>query len=390
MGLIESWQQNRERIAQGVGDSVTKVREKNLIVDGATKVACYIAEFHPDNYNQTTPFLRALIDSTCRAINEPGLLPRPEPQFNGGQCDTFDYTVTVTFDRFFNGDFVQEQTFVFNAVPGAVLGAVARQTPNDPRLIEIHVISSNPPANPAVTDRPIGGAGISAEITNVTVEPADSSDADICGDPKPPDRPPTGDVPPEEKRFTVNFDGDDVTFDLDLDSMTGTSLTFVNNDFDVTINLDGFSTDDSDTSSGGGGAGGAGGDGTTSEEEEPRFRSKKTFKPEELEETPVGIEVEEVEEEDETIEFVTVTVVGLPDSGRTYVSQNPEDIHMNAAYLRWTGAGEGAGFSYPDIAIRRLQTVHRRPDEAGGYRVYAVNGATISVSTYSEIVGDDE
>lgn len=99
---------------------------------------------------------------------------------------------------------------------------------------------------------------------------------------------------------------------------------------------------------------------------------------------------EQAEEEDVSVEYLTVTVTTPPCSGRTYVSSNPDNVHFNAAYLRWTGTGGGAEFDFPDIPIRRLKTLHRRPDDAGGYKIYAVNGASIAVTKFMKQAEEEE
>jgi len=369
MGLIESWQENRDRIAEEIGGSVTKVRERSLIVDGATKVFCYIAEFHPDNYNQASPFFRSLLDSTCKAKGEEGLTPRPDPVFIGGQCPGIQYEVLVEADSNFNGGANQPRSsrlIVFGPIERLFIG---RDSPvNDPRILALQCFARDAFGEEKYFGDVYGGVGWNAEITSVVINRSDGL-LDDCGDVGQEERPTTDPVPEAEKQFNVVFDDDVMVFDLDLSTPIENRMVFINNDFNVVVDLDGFKTE--------------------TEPEKPVAvddpgGDTTTFDPEELDKTPVLEEGEEVEEENETIEFVTVTVTKLPDSGRTYLSQRSSDIHMNAAYLRWMGTGEGREFSYPDIAIRRIKTVHKRPDEAGSYRVYAVNGAKISVDTYTE------
>lgn len=371
MGLIESWQENRDRIAEEIGGSVTKVRERSLIVDGATKVFCYIAEFHPDNYNQASPFFRSLLDSTCKAKGEGGLTPRPDT-FVGGQCDAL-YRVYITARKTFTntGEFIQEREVYLSIHPGPINKVYIEYQPIERGFTGVFaIIEASPPDEPYRDDRPLGGNNISEEIISTRIV-RDDGQPDECGDPDLPERPSTEPIPEAEKHFNVTFDDDVMVFDLDLSAPIENRLVFINNDFNVVVDLDGFKTE--------------------TEPEKPTVvddpGGKTTvFKPEELDKTPVLEEGEEVEEENEEVEFVTVTVTKLPDSGRTYLSENADDIHINAAYLRWMGTGDGARFSYPDIAIRRLKTVHKRPDEAGAYRVYAVNGAKISVDSYTEKV----
>jgi len=369
MGLIESWQENRDRIAEEIGGSVTKVRERSLIVDGATKVFCYIAEYHPDNYNNASPFFRSLLDSTCKAKGEEGITPRPDP-FVGGQCDT-SYRVYITTRRSWTntGEFISEREINLSVHPGPINDVFVEFQPIERGFTGIFaVVLASPPEGPYRWEQMIGGNNITEEILSTRIVREDGQ-ADECGDPDLPERPTTEPVPEAEKQFNVVFDDDVMVFDLDLSVPIENRMVFVNNDFNLVVDLDGFKTE------------------TEPEKpvavDDPGGKTT-TFAPEELDKTPVLEEGEEVEEENAEIEFVTVTVTKLPDSGRTYVSENADDIHMNAAYLRWMGTGDGARFSYPDIAIRRIRTVHKRPDEAGAYRIYAVNGAKISVDIYTE------
>ena len=382
MGLIESWQQNRERIASEIGDSVEKVRERSFVVDGATKVLCYIAEFHPDNYNRTTPFLRSLIDSTCRASGEAGLPARP-PSFEGGQCDAL-YQVYATLRRTFTntGEFIQEREVNLSAHPGPIDDVFIEYQPIERGFTGVFaIILASPPEGPYRDDRRQGGNNISEELLSVRIERIDGQ-PDDCGNHGPTDRPPSAPIPEEETQFDVPLDGGDMTFVLNQNTFEGTRIEFNNADFDIVVDLDGFKTEtDAEKPV-------TQPDDSVTEEEEEEEETK--FAPEKLVEVVVAEEEEEVEEEGVTFDFLAVTVTTFPDAGRTYVSANPSDIHFNAAYLRWMGSGDGKGFSYPDIPIRRVQTVHPRPDNVDGYRIYAVNGAKISVITYTENQGEEE
>lgn len=210
------------------------------IADAARKTYCGLYSNNPGwifvKNNFTLPIVKRMSDDLCGDFPPP---PPPVPApFTGGQCEGETYRVSVTFDRYFNGNFVQEQTFVFNGVPASIQGATTDRDPNDPRIGRIIVLTSNPPDNEAVTKRPYGGVGVTADNLRVSVEIEGGGD-DNCGDPDfepyPIDPPPQ----PADLNQTItitNNNGD--TFDYD------TSVV-VNNDgypsFPTTININSLS-----------------------------------------------------------------------------------------------------------------------------------------------------
>lgn len=89
-------------------------------------------------------------------------------------------------------------------------------------------------------------------------------------------------------------------------------------------------------------------------------------------------DIVEKEETDPTIEAVLVDVIALPKKGKTIVLPNPADNTFFAGYFSWMNGDYRA----PEEPVRKSKNFFVKPQWATGYRVYTVNLARISVSTF--------
>lgn len=98
---------------------------------------------------------------------------------------------------------------------------------------------------------------------------------------------------------------------------------------------------------------------------------------EDLEEE-VTEEVEDKEEEDDKLKAVAVTVVEVPKKGKTIVLPNADDNTFFAGYFSWTLDG----YRGVEMPIRKRKNIFVKPEWASGYRVYRVNLAVLSITTF--------
>ena len=96
-----------------------------------------------------------------------------------------------------------------------------------------------------------------------------------------------------------------------------------------------------------------------------------------------GDESPETEEEQETnpaIEWVLVDIARPPLRSKTILQSNSSDNTYFAGYLGWTLATKQGSYRYTEQPIRKSKSAFKKPPEADGYRVYAVNGATLRIT----------
>lgn len=191
--------------------------------------------------------------------------------------------------------------------------------------------------------------------------------------------------PSTTKNVTVYFEDNRVeNFDVTIDSDPDGSYRYpINVDvggINVNISYGGM---DIDFDGGGGSSGGDGGGGTTT-----------TFLPNPNDQDyvvspPPGVaedeEIEEVEVEDEEIDWVLVTITTPPSGGKTILQSNPENNDYFAGYFAWV-LTEGGVYWLEQKPIRKIRQAFRAPENISGYRIYAVNDAKLQARQYTQII----
>jgi len=100
-------------------------------------------------------------------------------------------------------------------------------------------------------------------------------------------------------------------------------------------------------------------------------------------------ELEEVEVEDEEIDWVLITITSFPINGKTILHNNPTDNDYFAGYFSWTIKDKGT-FRLEQQAIRKQYTAFKAPENISGYRMYAVNGARLTLKEYKQVIPGEE
>jgi len=374
MGIVKTWVEVNESVGNAVGDGIVD------LANGIATGACSLLNKYP-NALPLVPYARGFVNGVCSSIGQP--LPEASVPFQGGQCEGVSYRVFIEYTFGTTGtDETQDRAEILTTVTGAIVSFTDNGNSDASSILVNVKTTGNPGGTNYFKNLGFGSELVPGTLT-VTFPPVNPSE-DVCGDP-PSQLPPDPPIDPADfnQPITVNeynSNGDIINSDTYVVNYDSADFS----QFDFTLNVGGMpvQVDIDGINIGGGGTG----EGQKSSEERKDIADKcgggGVFNPEDL----VEIEGEETEEEIEIeaseIEYLLIDVTEPPDSGRTYVSDNSENIHFNAAYLRWTGFNEGQGYSFPDIPIRRLQTIHKRPDDAGGYVAYAVNGAKIRISKF--------
>ena len=323
MSIIETWKQGRERIARQAGEQLNEIAEENLLVDGALDVACYVAEFHPDNYNQTTPFLRSLIDSTCRAYGRTGLPPRESAtSFTGGQCVGSTYQVTFQFERYQGNTLAQTGERNFIRVPGAIQAVIGGYASDDPPVAIAKIVIDPDPPNKGITEIPLGGINDRIVITGVQVAVEDGQ-PDNCGNPPLSDRPDSGQVPKEGRCFSVEFDGEQIELCLNEETLPGSKFCFESENLIICISEEGISVEQKPDI-----------DEIPFDEENFDEKDAECTPPEDIEaetngEPPEGVTV--CEGETEELKWLLTTITKFSDTSKIIAHKDPAQYRL----LRW-------------------------------------------------------
>lgn len=374
MGIIKTWSEVNEAVGAAVGDG---------IVDAAVGIAngaCNILSKYPNAF-PLVPYARGFVKGVCSNVGQE--IPEADVTFEGGQCPV-RYIISVVYDLIPQGETASEErtTAAFASFSGPITAIDTDYSVNGGVIIVTAFSASSPQGSTSTINLPNGSSLVDGSVQPIVAR-VDGLE-DNCGD-SAPQLPPDAPVDPAD--FTPNITVNEYNEAGDVINTENYQVDFNNTDlsqFDFSLEVGGMTVN---VDVGGINIGG----GSPGEGQKPSQERKDiadncggggVFSPEELVEEEGEETEEEVEAEASEVEYLLITVTELPDSGRTYVSDNPENIQFNAAYLRWTGFNEGQGYSFPDIPVRRLRTIHKRPDDAGGYVAYAVNGAKIRISKF--------
>lgn len=341
------------------------------IIEGA----CNLRTKYPKRFNRgglLSPVMNALCDG--RGYDNPPPIPPPLP-FAGGRClgEAYDAHITAITT---NSDGTTSSRKSTALCIGEIVDIRIAQAETGDDTRGLLVITDNGPSSPrdrVISTYPVRPA--TTRISKIEIFGADGAlDDGRCDPPSGyPDDPPDNDGDfdttvtvdtypdkPDGEREPVDVD---ITYDRDNEGgnricgeaggvrfcITSTGIES-GNDAEETVG------DDTD----GGGA-----------------------PPDDLAEAE-GEEGEEAEELDPAIKWVTVEITTLPFSGKVVTHADTRDNDYFAGYFHWLVEANSKMWYMPAIPIRKELSVYKAPEGVQGYRLYAVNGATLKPTTYKE------
>lgn len=206
-------------------------------------------------------------------------------------------------------------------------------------------------------------------------------------------QPPSADVTPPGNEVTIDVDS--TVNNTTTTETYNVSFPLTNNRFvfpttvnvggtDIEINIDGFSITNENSPGGGGGTVTREPFTDTNRDRRPIVLNDNTSEPEEGGESEPPEELEEVEKEATTTEWVLIEVSSFPRANKVIsLHENPDNNSFLAGYFYWFLEVNGLRFRYPEQPIRKARNAYRAPIEAVGYGAYTVWDATIKVTEYS-------
>jgi hypothetical protein len=387
----------------------------------AKKAACELWKNYPKEFTGGNPGnapVRYMWNAFCQAppINQPPELPIPPP-FEGGQCcdKTYQVSYEYTARRCYQNRLIDSGVGVAS-IAGKVKWIGFRNAPpgfNANGLfleyedcdLNIHwaglwgtnvgVVDFN--CNTENVFDPnsdaINGVLSSAFITGIVTN--DGSD-DVCGS-LPPSYP--NNPPPSEINYTFNISEGDHHTDIDFKVAPKFYMPIVFKGIDVNLHLDfggvtfewhgpkekpggeknPFPTKPPTTKPPNGDDGGGGGE------------NPKPGDPDLKEEEPkTADEVHPVIEKDPNggqIVWVLIEITSIFENEKYHIEyQNSDDDVYFAGHICWINEQAGDWNSSPEYPIRRKTTILKKPPEYSGYKVRAINGATLVVKSYTQYV----
>ena len=392
------------------------------IASGVKDVACSIWNNFPYNWIPTNPvtgLIKGFWNSNCAMppTNLPPINP-PPPPFTGGQC-LVTYNVYVRFERsvvlgtppshscITEPDPPLSQPLIPNALQTSVWGEIVSMGLQDSFnticangfynfgvLCHGSASGSRNPNEVVVIKNlttPAGGTTYTS-ILEAAVQRIDGN-PDNCGDPSTsfPPQPPPG---PQNYPITI-FDGlTNITLNLNWDGDVNIPLTFAFEGGLINFDFGGISIEWSGdlVLPGGGknpfpekppitlppGTDPPGGGGTQPKPNDPEV----IIKP------PVVVDpdnpLDEEPPAEEEIVFIKITVNSIFQNKRYLIQTTiPADDTYFAGYVCFTYSGSTGFSSAPEIPIRRKETLVKFDQDYDGFKVRAINGANLSVETYT-------
>lgn len=352
---------------------------------------CQLRNDYPGKF-LISPFGQGILNSTCPS---PGSPPPPDTgfPFTGGQCD-FEYNI-FGYYRNKNVNFGADRAIRFwrssRPLRGQIIG-IANTSPNFGTPFEVvnslgeTTILEDNRATLVDDNRPYGFNTVSApvaydnEVFITRVVPVGGQE-DVCGNIDQTDPPPV--IPPDELFFDFVIVNDnretvisgDITFNVNLPDLPDVIFNVGDNQF--FFDFDGFNVSP------------------------PSAPAPPTFFPPSFDENnftrnnrrPSGggdgqppDEPEELEQDEvveDNIRYVIVNMIRSPIGGKSILLPNPEDSDFFAGYFAWIFQVNGEDYRTPSQPIRKKRNIFVPPNGANGYRIYAVNGATLSSAYYT-------
>lgn len=394
----------------------------------ARQAACQLWQQYPKQFVGNNPVsspIRQAWNALCQEppTNQPPTLPTP-PIISGGQC-AFRYNLYVRFNRVDLIGSPPNQSCVTSPDPqaqyplnpyggrGDFWGPIGGlklsnfDSTNCGGNLNLDVLCHGR-GNQArlatqqwITNQLLpGGSGSSGRLTGIAaalVVPYTSGNTDNCGNlpsDYPNNPPPTSPV-----NYTFNINGGDSTTNINFtyEPTFNLPISFKGPDVDITVDFGGINFDwhgNKDKPGGeknpfptlppssrppGGRGGGGGGSNPQPDDDDV------------TENPPVDVPPDEVVEEEESSEkeilWVEVEVLDIPSNSKFLIeSIDPENNVYFAGYLSWRTVGQsGTGDSSAEMPIRRRRTIMRKPEQYTGYRVRSTNGATLRVTSYTQV-----
>lgn len=387
------------------------------IAGGVKDFACSIWNRFPYEYvpnNPVTSPIKYLWNANCAMppTSQPPVVT-PPPPFQGGQCN-FGYQLFMRFDRtqLFAGQCqnVQDPSTgsplqVFATVWGPVQSVFLSQPKSatcgngfSGFSIVCHgdyagARQANPVTVVKQLTNPIGET-LYTNIAELVVTPVGGV-PDTCGNP-PAVFPPGN--PPSSETFNVTVNDNDTTIDIPVtwNGDVNIPITFNAGGVNITFDFGGIDFSwNGDINIGGNGANpfpekppvtigpgtnSPGGGGTNPSPGEPFVIQKPPI----IVEPPTPLD--EPPPPGEEIIYVEITVLSIfNDIKNAIINVNPSDSVYFAGYVAWTIEGAPLATIAPEIPIRRQRNLFRKPDEFDGFKVRAINGASLSVTTFTVI-----
>lgn len=365
MGIVKTWEDWFEDLGSGAGSYV------NDVFQNIADASCSLMQKYPNRFGLMAPFATGFAKEICARTPFPINPPAPPP-FLGGQCCDVLYTVQLDVWRQSPPNIFQSFTLNLINVVGAIYQIDIGTDGTGSSFLWYRIQSRKCDLTEVQTLSPLGGAGFTGGILDVRIFRQDGlpDDCGNVGGPLPPD--PPFDASDFQFNFEIyNYDitgnqdtvnNFNVNFDFDIDNV-------FNNNFDlggleVNVDVGGINI-------GGRPPGGSASCCPTGIPEAP---------PEELTEQPVLTEEEEIS----GIVYAKVEVVGLPTAGKRLFNNNPDNIDQFAGFFSWI-INDGTGtWRMSEVGIRKRKYLFTAPPEATGVKWYAVNGATLSVSVFTQ------
>lgn len=393
------------------------------IAGGIKNIACNIWNSFPSEYvpnNPVTSPIKYFWNSSCAMppTSQPPVVP-PPPPYTGGQCDV-RYNLYIKYRRVDVGGSPPNQTCnesddPFNvSVPpfglrGTFWGPIEAVFLTGEKTtfcgngfwqlgVRCHGESAFP-RNPNIVDVvstivPFSSGTLITQLKEIVVQRVDGL-PDNCGNPSggfPPGAPPAPTV------FNIDIDDGDSIINIPVTWNGDINIPLTFGIEGVTINFDfgGISFNwNGDINIGGNGKNPfpeappvvitpgddpPGGGGT----------NPKPGDPDVIEKPPIIVDPENPLDESpppgEEIVYIEITVNDIFDNARyAIINIDPSKSVYFAGYVAWT-LGTSPGFTLaPEIPIRREKNLFRKPEEYDGFKVTAINGAQLTVKTYTVV-----
>jgi hypothetical protein len=384
MGIFIEWVKGARSTYEVVDEVLADAGE--AVIEGA----CFLRNKYP-NALGGGGILRPVMDRLCSENGHTAPLPPSAyVPFQGGQCCDVRYFFDFGISYKFCSGSTRTASYEIPGAVGRILGGVIKPKPGNSNRTSIGVeiekcdgsiqyiqvedrpsklVQSNdcPSAGGSATNGDIIESTFSYSINNLTAE--GGADIRACGDP-PGEVPPDPTIDETDFRVPVEICGTpadaqnprcvtvDIDFDPFLDENGNQCFTIEGQKYCFTP--DGVEKQD---------------DETTPTDETPA--------PDELEPSE-GDETEEQEEEDENIKYVTTQVTTLPRAGKSVWHSGTGNNDYFAGYFNWTTTTSTGVYRHPTIPIRKELQIYQKPEDATGYVAYAVNGAKIKVTKYTQ------
>lgn len=364
MGLVESWNNYHRRVGEVIGGAAAITAENNVIMGAIVPALCGLASKYPSTW-AAPPYTRGWVNSACNDAGLPGF-PAPADLPRGGQCDTIYVVEYTAISNFGNFDRVSQ-------IRGPILDIYAVQGGN----ILADVLRGEPPSRLTIV---FDGAGPYTDVDIKSIERLDGL-PDDCGN-SPDYYPPDPAIDFNDFTITINHtDGSVQNYTTSTNISNSTSISFNGGGTTIKIGNDGVSISD--------------GDDSAVKDDPPSSDTTTTFIPEDdpekfdINKYPApGDEEEgldELEVENDMVDWVLVEIAVPPVKGKTILQNNPEDNDYFAGYFSWI-INVGSAYRLEQQAIRKRLTAFRAPENISGYRIYAVNGAKLAITEYTQII----